>query len=85
MNGDYMHSCQQVIDALGEYLDGDLSIEDAQVFEMHMRDCQPCNAFLKTYKKSGDMAREVLCAREVPQELQDRMQAFLKNRLGLNK
>ena len=85
MNGDYMHSCQQVIDALGEYLDGDLSIEDAQVFEMHMRDCPPCNAFLKTYKKSGDMAREVLCAREVPQELQDRVQAFLKNRLRLNK
>jgi len=80
-----MHSCQQVIDALGEYLDGDLSLEDTQVFERHMRDCPPCNAFFKTYRKSGDIAREVLCKREVPQELQDRVQAFLKDRLGLNK
>ncbi|MFT5089949.1 MAG: anti-sigma factor (TIGR02949 family) [Candidatus Latescibacterota bacterium] len=80
-----MHSCQQVIDALGEYLDGDLSPADAQVFEMHMRDCPPCNAFFKTYQKSGDMAREALCEREVPQELQDRVHDFLKDRLGLNK
>ncbi len=80
-----MHSCQQVIDALGDYLDGDLNPEDALIFEQHMRDCPPCDAFLKTYKKSGDMARAVLCEREVPQELQDRVQAFLKGRLGLKK
>ena len=48
------------------------------------QDCPPCDAFLKTYRKSGELAREVLSTRELPDELNDRVRAFLKTRLGLD-
>jgi hypothetical protein len=50
-----------------------------------MCNCPPCHVFLKTYRKSGELAREVLYEQEVPQELQDRVRDFLKARLGLDK
>ena len=78
-----MHSCKEVLQALTEYLEGDLTPEDRERFERHMQDCPPCDAFLKTYCKSGDLAREVLKSRAVPEELNDRVRAFLKARLGL--
>ncbi|MCH2660572.1 zf-HC2 domain-containing protein [bacterium] len=79
-----MESCKQVLEALAEYLEGDLTAEDRMRFERHMQDCPPCEAFLKTYCKSGDLAREMLKNREVPAELNDRVRAFLKDRLGLD-
>jgi anti-sigma factor (TIGR02949 family) len=79
-----MHSCKKVLDALAEYLEGDLTPEDQERFERHMQDCPPCDAFLKTYRKSGELAREVLSTRELPDELNDRVRAFLKTRLGLD-
>ena len=80
-----MHTCREIIDALSEYLEGDLSREEIKHFEQHMCDCPPCHVFLKTYRKSGELAREVLYEQEVPQELQDRVRDFLKARLGLDK
>ncbi len=79
-----MHSCKDVLEALTEYLEGDLTAEDRARFERHMQDCPPCDAFLQTYQKSGDLAREVLKNREVPAELNDRVRSFLKARLGLD-
>ena len=65
-------------------LERDLTAGGRAYFESHMQDCLPSKAFLKTYCKSGDLAREMLKNREVPAKLNDRVRAFLKDRLGLD-
>ena len=79
-----MESCKEILETLAEYLEGDLTAEERATFERHMQDCPLCDAFLKTYRKSGDLAREVFKNREVPAELNDRVRSFLKARLGLD-
>ena len=56
-------------------LERDLTAEGRAYFESHMQDCLPSKAFLKTYCKSGNLAREILKIREVSVELNDRVRA----------
>jgi anti-sigma factor (TIGR02949 family) len=79
-----MPSCKQVIDLLGEYLDGDLPPSELELFEAHMDKCPPCKAFLRTYKTSDQLARSALRQEEIPAELKERVRTVLKERLGLS-
>ena len=56
-------------------LERDLTAGGRAYFESHMQDCLPSKAFLKTYCKSGILAREILKIREVSVELNDRVRA----------
>ena len=78
-----MENCKQVLQALTEYLEGDLPSGDEQEFEHHMEDCRPCDAFFRTYKKSSELARDTLRVEDIPEELQNRVRRFLKTKLGL--
>jgi anti-sigma factor RsiW len=69
---------------LAEYLEGDLMAQERVQSERHMLGCPPCAAFLKTYQKSDDLAREILKSIAVPEELNERVHFFLKDRLGLD-
>jgi anti-sigma factor (TIGR02949 family) len=80
-----MDTCKQVLQALTEYLEGDLAPEEKERFERHMRDCPPCRAFLRTYQKAGELARRTLREGDVPEEVRQRVRDFLRARLGLEK
>ena len=56
-------------------LERDLTAGGRAYFESHMQDCLPSKAFLKTYCKSGNLAREIFKIREVSVELNDRVRA----------
>ena len=43
-------SCQQVVDYLMAYLDGELAEAERSVFEMHMKLCPDCVCYLETYQ-----------------------------------
>ena len=43
-------SCEEFLDFLMSYLDGELADEPRKVFEDHMRLCPPCEVYLDTYK-----------------------------------
>ena len=62
-----MESCKQVLEALAEYLEGDLTAEDRMRFERHMQVCPPCDAFLKTYCKSGALGCKLRLVTARPQ------------------
>ena len=78
-----METCKEVLDALTDYLEGDLPGADCDQFETHMEDCNPCVAFFRTYRKSSELARETLKVDDVPAELQARVREYLRARLGL--
>lgn len=78
-----MQTCRQVLNALTEYLEGDLPDHDENEFEAHMEGCVPCDAFFRTYRKSSELARETFRSEDVPPELQSRVRQYLRSRLGL--
>jgi anti-sigma factor RsiW len=54
-------TCENVIVRLAEYLDAELTPATFRQVEAHVRACEPCRAFLATYRKTTELvAREDL-------------------------
>lgn len=68
--------CQECIDLLVDYLEGDLPPERARALDIHLELCPPCVAFVRTYKGTVDVARN-LPVDEIPPELTQRLLEFL--------
>lgn len=45
-------SCLEVFERLSEYLDGELSPQDCAEIQEHIKECEPCVAFVESLKKS---------------------------------
>ncbi|MGH0032626.1 MAG: anti-sigma factor family protein [Myxococcota bacterium] len=77
-------TCQEFVEFVMRYLDGDLDPEVRQAFDGHMGDCPSCITYLDTYRETVRLGKEVLCddpqapvPDEVPEEL---VQAILAAR-----
>jgi anti-sigma factor RsiW len=68
--------CEECIDLLVDYLEGELPAERARALEIHLDLCPPCVAFVRTYKGTVDVARN-LPVDEIPPELTQRLLDFL--------
>lgn len=75
--GKHKHTCQELVELLCDYLEGDLPQEEKEELDRHMRECPPCMAFLKTYRKTSQICRS-LRPEDIPQEMRERLEAFLK-------
>jgi len=73
-------TCQQLIDFIMSYLDGDLPAEQRAEFDRHMSGCSSCVDYLKTYEKTVLLARS--CADDpVPEDVPESLvQAILEAR-----
>jgi hypothetical protein len=69
--------CRQIAELLGEYLEGTLPRETADLLEWHIEGCGPCIAFVNTYRGTIDAAKK-LREVEIPPELKSRLVAFLR-------
>ena len=72
-----MVSCQEAIDLLMDYLEGELPSTRAAALETHLSGCSPCLAFLNTYRSTIQVSRQ-FTVEEIPPELTDRLLEFLK-------
>lgn len=72
-----MVRCQELVDLLMDYLDGELAAPRAAALEVHLNGCSPCLAFLNTYRSTIQVSRD-LTAEEIPAELTERLLDFLK-------
>lgn len=72
--------CQQIVDLLVEYIDGDLGTSKEQRLENHLDGCPECVEFLDSYRKTGHVCREALQI-EMPGRLQSSLLDFLRNEL----
>ena len=75
-------TCEQVIALLADYLE--MVLEPRSLMgelEAHLNDCEPCRAYLATYRRTRDLAASTSRV-EMPEEMKTRLRAFLRSRLG---
>jgi predicted anti-sigma-YlaC factor YlaD len=74
-------TCEQVTTLLLDYVVGDLDPVTTRLLEQHMRNCPDCRAFLRTYRESIRLTR-TLRYEDIPGELQNRVHAFLREKMA---
>jgi anti-sigma factor RsiW len=72
--------CSQCVELLADYIDGTLPRDQTELLEWHLDGCQPCVAFVNTYRGTVDAARRLRETPEtkLPPELRQKLIAFLK-------
>lgn len=73
-----------IMDFLSDYLDGTLTPDVVADLERHLQDCQPCVAYLNTYKKTRELTGRAGRV-EMPTEMKARLREFLLNQLTKGK
>jgi anti-sigma factor RsiW len=73
-------TCQQVTELIIDYLSGELDPTTRQTFEVHLRGCKDCAAFLQTYRETI-RATQSLRYEDIPHEMQSRVQQFLHEKI----
>jgi putative transcriptional regulator len=73
-------TCQEAIGLLVDYLERVLGSEILTALEAHLADCEPCRAYLNTYRKTRDLTARLGPA-DMPPELQNRIRDFLRDRI----
>jgi anti-sigma factor RsiW len=61
---------------LADYLDAELTPARLAEFEAHLRECDPCRAYLATYRKTKELTAKVNRV-EMPEAFRTRLLAFL--------
>lgn len=71
--------CRTIAELLGDYLDGTLSPRMRDLVEWHIEGCQPCVAFVNTYRGTVDAAAKLGQPEvDIPAELKQRLLAVLR-------
>jgi hypothetical protein len=70
-------TCEQVVGFVADYLSGSLEPEMTAAFEVHLRGCDDCLAFLNTYQRTIAAVRS-LRFDDIPAEMEARVRRFLK-------
>jgi anti-sigma factor (TIGR02949 family) len=75
-----MYNCKDSINLLQDYLDGELTPEDAQHLREHLQGCAPCVDFLRTYRATPGLCKRAL-AHKMPQEMSSKLTEFLRSKI----
>ena len=76
-----MMTCDEIVDLLVDYLDGDLAKERVERLEDHLDHCPRCVEFLDDYRRTGSICRRALAV-EMPQQLKSTLVDFLRAEIG---
>jgi anti-sigma factor (TIGR02949 family) len=76
-------TCKDAIEILGDFLDQTLTSDVAAQLTQHLKDCSPCVAYLKTYRRTRELVGRAGRV-EMPAELRARLRRFLVERLDKN-
>ena len=74
-------TCKDAIDIIADFLDQTLASGAVEELEAHLRDCEPCRAYLNTYRKTRGLVSEAGRV-AMPAELRSRLRRFLLEQLG---
>jgi anti-sigma factor RsiW len=73
-------NCHDAIELVGEFLEMTLDAKRLAELEAHLADCQPCQAYLRTYRRTRDIAaaaQRAEAAAPMPAEMKAHLRAFL--------
>lgn len=72
-------NCQEILEKLSDYIDGELDPRLCQDLEKHMADCHPCLIFVNTFKKTLTLYK-FACCEPLPKEVHLRLHDYLKKK-----
>ncbi len=70
--------CRQIAELLGDYIDGTLPRATRELIDWHIESCQPCVAFVNTYRGTIAATR-TLPETPMPAELRKRLLSVLRS------
>ncbi len=71
--------CDELLKALNEYVDGTLEPGVCEMFQAHLKDCNPCRIVVDNVRKTIQLYKgDTPC--ELPPELKSRLHSSLKAR-----
>ncbi len=79
-----MHTCQDVIGLLTEYMEGDLPEDRASALEAHLDLCSACHEFLASLRTTKAAVRSLHCD-DLPADCHRQLRAFLDKSLKAGK
>ncbi len=77
MSGRHEHGgaeCRKLLEQLSEYIDGELDLETCSAIEEHSRDCEPCQAFIESLRRTVTFI-QALPRPSIPEELKKELLA----------
>ena len=75
-----MLRCRDIRELLHDYVEGLLEPSVEQALDGHLADCPGCMAFVKTYRQTIRLSRDLRCE-DIPLELQQKLRSFIKQKL----
>ena len=73
-------NCQELIDALFDYVGEEMVVEQRQVVEVHLAGCPHCTIRLETYRRTVTLARALpRCG--LPADVEARLRAVIEPHL----
>ena len=75
-----MLDCRDTSKLLHDYVEGQLDSGTSQELGVHLADCPGCVAFVKTYRQTIDVSKELRC-KDIPPELQRKLRGFIRQKL----
>ena len=73
-------NCKDFIALLSDYLEASVTPETLAALEEHLAGCQPCQAYLRTYRRTRDVtaaSERAALPPVMPEEMKARLRAFL--------
>jgi len=74
--------CKEIFDRLSEYIDRELDPNLCEEIEDHIKDCEPCVAFINTLRKTVELFNRELPPDDIPKPVSISLHEFLKKELN---
>ena len=75
-------TCAELMDALVDYLGEELVVEHRETFEVHIRGCPKCEAYVATYTHTVKITRALPKCGSLPPPVEARLRKALEPELG---
>jgi hypothetical protein len=76
-----MSTCKDCIDLLLQYVEGELPSDVKGRLELHFSDCQPCEDFLRSYRRTPGLCKQALAAEEIPEGVARKLKGFIHSEI----
>lgn len=70
-------NCRDLVDRLIDYLDGELTAEEAERIRAHLGQCPPCECYVRTYQLTIQITRQLPVA-PPPERLLERLRQAVR-------